>query len=290
LTPGLYRYGPLFHPSTRTFRKALAVYRDAVGRIPEGASLFDAVLAMLGTVADIRIAQSCVLAILLVAMSCALVYYSVGATAKGEAKRALLRFAVYGAFAFAVVRLVGSTALLGYATDAFTLEAVLAAQKLALPLRAIAAFAAAPRVGAATRPEAHYLALQGAAIAAKASVALWDAPRDFAAVEGAEFAKLLESDPRGPTAILCGLTLLALLVSLRKQPPALCLYVGVGAAFTPFAEFMWADFGSPNALVGKITSLQLGLALCSMTLCGTPLLLFAGLVLNALVKLHGVEL
>ena len=98
----LCEYAPLFHPGTRTFRKALGVYEDAVGKISEEASLFDAVLAMMGTVAEQRVAQSCCVAILLCALSGACAYYALQLRLRGAARQRLLQLAVYGACGFAL--------------------------------------------------------------------------------------------------------------------------------------------------------------------------------------------
>ena len=98
-------FGPLFHPSTRTFKSATAAYRDAVEGIAEGTSLFDAAAALTKALGRKRVAQSCCMAILLVAVSCALVYYALGLAVRrlrsASASQPLLKLAVYGAFAFA---------------------------------------------------------------------------------------------------------------------------------------------------------------------------------------------
>lgn len=287
-------YSPLFHPSTRTFKSAMAVYRDAVEDITERTSLFDAVSSLTVTLGKKRVAQSCCMAILLVAVSCTLVYYYVGLTIKkmrqSSASQPLLKLAIYGAFLFTVFRLFGHSVLIPFLHEAFTHDLSLAAQKLAVPLRAVSVFQAIPRCAKATRAEGAYLALQGAAVSMKVTALLWDAPAAFADVDREELVDLLRTDVRPASAILCAFTLLALAYGLRKDFKSLFLFLVTSAAFTPFAVHnVWADYLEPAQMLSYVTSIQLALLFATMTLCGTPLLMFSGLLLNALFRLHGVE-
>ena len=287
-------FGPLFHPSTRTFRSATAAYRDAVGDIAEGTSLFDAAASLTKALGRKRVAQSCCMAILLVAVSCALVYYALGLAVRrlrsASASQPLLKLAVYGAFAFACFRLFGSGVAAPLLADAFTLDVALAAQKLALPLRAAALAQAAPRAAAATRPEAAYLAMQGAAVALKVG-ALAPGIAELAASGGDDVAARLMDDPRPATALLCCLTLAAVAYGLRRDAKNLALLVLGAAAFSPPAlAGPWAAKFGPDQLLNHATSIQLALLFAAMTLCGTPLLMFAGLILNALFRIHDIDL
>ncbi|KAH8086089.1 aldehyde dehydrogenase [Aureococcus anophagefferens] len=265
---------PLFHPSTRTFKSATAAYRDAVEGIAEGTSLFDAAAALTRALGRKRVAQSCCMAILLVAVSCALVYYALGLAVRrlrsSSASQPLLKLAVYGAFALACFRLFGSGVAAPLLAEAFTLDA-------------------APRA-AATRPEAAYLAMQGAAVALKAG-ALAPGIAELAAAGGDDVAARLLDDPRPATALLCCLTLAAVAYGLRRDAKNLALLVLGAAAFSPPAlAGPWAAKFTPDQLLNHATSIQLALLFAAMTLCGTPLLMFAGLILNALFRIHDIDL
>ena len=233
---------------------------------------------------------------LLVATSCTLVYYHLGLAMKRvrqkSASQPLLKLAIYGAFGFALFRLFGHSVLAPLLADAFTLDAALAAQKLALPLRAVALVHAAPRAASATRPEAAYLALQGAAVGLKALALAGDVA---ALVAGDAFADdggaRLLADHRPASAALSGLALVALAYGLRNDKRSLALLLAATVASAPPALEAAANAGlDPGDLLGHATSVQLALLFATMTLCGTPLLMFSGLLLNALFRVHGVDL